>query len=374
MQHPWLGSCAVLRPFRLARRVGPAPAATSAAAPGPRLLPRLTALRGFAAFVVFLFHLHSHDVVSLPWGISTIGGVGVAFFFVLSGFVLAWGTRPDLPTHTFYRRRFARVYPSDAFTLLIAMVVPVVPGDRSIAAAIANALTVQAWSFRDEIAYGMNGVSWSLSCEAFFYAVFPVAALVVRRLPRSLSWSLATVGLALATAAYLVRPGVADHFPLVRISEFLLGLVAGIAVSEGWRPRVPAVVVWGVLVVGLAAALGVTLRWGAPVTNVLVAGPFLLLILHMARLDIEGSPGWLRRRALVFAGEASFAFYLVHELVIVNLLPVLPDRAWVQATVMTAVASVAAVLLHLLVERPFNRRLRDRAPSLALATPADPVR
>jgi len=328
-------------------------------------------MRAFAAVVVYVFHLHAHDVASLPWGISQIGGVGVAFFFVLSGFVLAWGTDPDLRARTFYRRRFARVYPSDAVTLLIAMLVPLVPVDRSVPAAVANALTVQAWSFRDEIAYGMNGVSWSLSCEAFFYLVFPVAAFVVRRQHRVLSWSLAVAGLVLATAAYVVRPGIADHFPLVRISEFLLGLVAGIAVLEGWRPRIPAAVVCAVLIVGLGAALGITVTYGAPVTNALVAGPFLLLILHMASRDIEEKPGWLTRRALVFAGEVSFAFYLVHELVIVNFLPLLPDRALVQVSVMTVAAVVAAVLLHLLVERPCNRLLRDRTPSVALAAPAD---
>ncbi|MGY1735364.1 acyltransferase family protein [Geodermatophilus sp. SYSU D00684] len=347
-------------------------AAVTPAGPTSRLLPRLTALRAFAALVVFLFHLHWHDIASLPFGVSAIGGTGVAFFFVLSGFVLAWGTAPDLPARTFYRRRFARVYPSDFVTLLIAVVVPLVPGDRSVAAAVANALTVQAWSFRDEIAYGMNGVSWSLSCEAFFYAVFPLAALVVRRLPRSLSWSLAVVGLLLATAAYLIRPGVADHYPLVRISEFLLGLVAGIAVRDGWRPRIRGPVAWGVLLAGLAAAVVVTARLGAPVTNALVAGPFLVLILYMADRDITGAPGWLRSRALVFAGEVSFAFYLVHELVIVNLIPFLPDHGLLQVTVMSAVAVAAAVALHLLVERPCNRWLRDRAPSLALADP--PVR
>ena len=361
------GSSAVRRVSPLSGRAPPARVAGS----GPRLLPRLTALRAFAALAVLVYHLHEHHVVSLPWGISGIGGTGVAFFFVLSGFVLAWGTEPGLRPRTFYRRRFARVYPSDALMLLVAMVLPVVPVDRSVPAAVANALTVQAWSPRDEIAYGMNGVSWSLSCEAFFYLVFPLAALVVWRIPRSAGWSLAACGLVLAAAAYLVRPGIADHFPPVRISEFLLGLVAGIAVREGWRPRIPGIVAWGVLLAGLALALLVTVRFRAPMANAVVAAPFLLLILHMAGRDIEGRPGTLHRRAFVFAGEVSFAFYLVHELVIVNLLPLLPGGALVQVVVMATVAVLAAVLLHLLVERPCNRRLRDRVPSLALATPAD---
>ena len=358
---------AVLPAARRSRR----DATASAGAVSRRLLPRLTALRAFAALAVFVYHFSADEVASLPWSISSIGGTGVAFFFVLSGFVLAWGTEPGLRARTFYRRRFARVYPSDAVMLLVALVVPVVPEERSVAAAVANAFTVQAWSPRDQIAYGMNGVSWSLSCEAFFYLVFPLAVVVVRRIPRSVSWSLVGVGMVLATAAYVIRPGVADHFPLVRISEFLLGLVAGIAVREGWRPRIPGVVVWGTLVAGLTLALLVTGRFGAPVTNVLVAGPYLLVILHMALRDIDGRRSWLHLRGFVFAGEVSFAFYLVHELAIVNLVPFLPDQPLVQVPVISAVAVVAAVTLHLLVERPCNRRLRDRAPSLALAPPSD---
>ena len=64
-------------------------AASTAGDATRRLLPRLTSLRAFAALAVFVFHLHAEDVASLPWGIARIGGTGVAFFFVLSGFVLA---------------------------------------------------------------------------------------------------------------------------------------------------------------------------------------------------------------------------------------------------------------------------------------------
>jgi hypothetical protein len=128
-------------------------------------------LRAFAALAVFIFHLDAWQVAALPLKLSSLGSSGVAFFFVLSGFVLAWGTDPRLPVKTFYRRRFARVYPLDLVTLVIASLVPVVAVDRSWEAAVANAFMLQAW-FRDyKIVYGMNGVSWSLSCEAFFYAV-----------------------------------------------------------------------------------------------------------------------------------------------------------------------------------------------------------
>lgn len=326
------------------------------------VLRRLTGLRAFAALAVFVFHLNHWNVIVLPPRIAQVGVTGVAFFFVLSGFVLAWGTTPGLPVGTFYRRRFARVYPSDAVVLLVSAVVPAVVVNRDVVAALANAFLVQAWFPDPDIVYGMNGVSWSLSCEAFFYAAFPFAVMVVRRLPWRLNWTLVVLGLALAVVAYQLYPYRAYPFPLVRISEFLLGLVAGIAFREGWRPRIPTFVPWIVLLAGFAAAVWV----GYPTMNAVLAVPFLVVVLHMASRDVEERAGWLGGRALVLAGEVSFAFYLVHELVIVNLLDVLPDIAALQIGVMLTAAVAAALLLHLFVERPCNRFLRGGAPSKAL--------
>ena len=55
-------------------------------------LPRLTSLRFFAASGVFMYHL-CRIYPGMPLkATSTVGYVGVAFFFVLSGFVLTWST------------------------------------------------------------------------------------------------------------------------------------------------------------------------------------------------------------------------------------------------------------------------------------------
>ena len=76
---------------------------------------------------------------------------------------------------------------------------------------------------------------------------------------------------------------------------------------------------------------------------------------------------------MIFAGEASFALYLVHETVILNLRGVLSQPAWVNAAVIVAVSAFAAVALHLLVERPMNRLIRGGRNSVALAEPQELV-
>lgn len=68
-------------------------------------LHSLTGLRFVAAFLVFVAHsaesFRAGDTTDLraPWRFLFLGGVGVSFFFVLSGFVLTWshceGDRPS---------------------------------------------------------------------------------------------------------------------------------------------------------------------------------------------------------------------------------------------------------------------------------------
>jgi len=61
-------------------------------APRPRL-PALTSLRFFAALHVVFFHFLAFKIASSEgWlgQISSIGYVGVSFFFVLSGFILVY--------------------------------------------------------------------------------------------------------------------------------------------------------------------------------------------------------------------------------------------------------------------------------------------
>ena len=75
-------------------------------------LDSLTGLRWLAALLVFGNHalvVAEGTALDAARPLMRAGVVGVSFFFVLSGFVLAWSNSTAVPATTFYRRRFARI-------------------------------------------------------------------------------------------------------------------------------------------------------------------------------------------------------------------------------------------------------------------------
>ena len=318
-------------------------------------LPRLTGLRAFAALVVFAFH------VSSRWGIfhiplAYLGYTGVAMFFVLSGFVLAWSTKPGTRARTFYRRRFARIYPAHLVVLLAAAVVPVVQVARSLPVALPNLLLVQSWSTNGRYVYGMNGDSWSLSCEMAFYAAFPLAFYLFGRLSNRSRWALAGAWWTVAAVVILFNKtqGWAYYYPPLQFGEFALGMAAAFHLRDGRPVRVPL----PAALVVLGAGVLVARKIAYPLPDAALTLAFVLVIVAAARRDLEAPGGVLGHRWLVYAGEVSYAFYLVHELTIVNVHHLMPSApGWAQAATALSAACLLAVALHHLVERPCRRWL-----------------
>lgn len=335
----------------------------------PMDLRRLTSIRAIAALLVFGYHINHHGSW-LPGGrLFASGFVGVAFFFILSGFVLTWSTKPGSSARDFWARRFARVYPSHFVMAGVALLVPVTAFPVSWGALTANIFLVQAWFPDWSVVFGINAVSWSLSCEAFFYLIAPFLIGWSRErpyrqvVPAFGAWSLLAFAAAVLAGFSANATDVwAYTNPLIRSGEFVLGILLAIIVQRGWRPNVP---VW----VGFMVVLGVAVMLRGhlvpqSVVDVLFVLPFALIVWLAASADLRGASGLLTHRWAVYAGEVSFAFYLVHELVIMNLIAAVGGEggwsglAW---AVMALVLSVmAAVALHHAVELPAQRWLRRR--------------
>ncbi len=230
--------------------------------PSPRRVVRpqlraLTSFRFFACLAVFLHHCvdftssgrHSHDsgLNRLFWE----GWSGVSFFFVLSGFILAYNyadrlTNTERPAlRGFYVSRIARIYPLYILTFLIAAVAVMGEwlrvGVAGAATAVSQVTLTQAFlPIRDPFdpsrlaALGFDGPAWSLSCEAFFYLSFPFVLLVLARRRTPLLAAVAvgvwawTVLLALNLQGSPLAGWALYIFPPVRLAEFVVGVCGGL--------------------------------------------------------------------------------------------------------------------------------------------------
>jgi peptidoglycan/LPS O-acetylase OafA/YrhL len=364
----------------------------------PRLL-RLTSLRALAASLVFLAHVSSRlggDPARALHYLTLQAGMCLTFFFALSGFIMTWAHRPGEGARTFYRRRFARVYPAYFLALLFATALTVASHGRSgVSAAqyygssselvgpfLAQVAMVQAWTPDSHYFFSLNGVGWSLSCEVFMYACFPLLVGWAWRLSQAQRRAVQVGCLLLAFAfAALVSASPSDttewlqsHMPMVRLLEFVVGITVGIDVLNGqWRrvPLGPSLALFAALYV----AAGI---WPNPYTLVaLPMVPLLLIMVAACWYDIDGKRGFLTTRPMVWLGDLSFCFYLVHQTVIRLLGGLGKGTTWAGAAprvlVALALSLLVATALHLVVERPMERRLRGAhrpRPPVTVGSPA----
>ncbi|WP_051967627.1 acyltransferase family protein [Kitasatospora mediocidica] len=355
-------------------------------------LPSLTGLRFWAALLVVLYHL-SRQLGPLP-GIGPLvwyGRSGVTFFFVLSGFVLAWTyDAAEVGAVRFYRRRLARIWPLHALTTALSLAAYAAIGATvPVGAALWSLLLVHPWV--QDLAKGGNPASWSLGDEAWFYLLLPGLLALLRgraRLWLPLALLCAAAGPALWWSGSLthdtaLRWWLLDYLPLSRTPQFVLGVLAGLAVRRGRLPRLrarwwaAALVGWHLLLVPWSQAAGDD-RWYGPYSAAQL-GPAVLfagLITAVAQRDLARAPGLLGSRWAVRLGHWSYAWYLVQEIVLRLWLHRFGQPSPGPATaavwlLLTALTLAVAALLHHTVEVPCERRLRGgRATPPATGVPA----
>jgi peptidoglycan/LPS O-acetylase OafA/YrhL len=362
------------------RDADPLPAARGAGPDGSAgvnlRLPALTGLRGVAAGCVFIRHVYAdvQDAVPALAVLGNIGYAGVTFFFVLSGFVLAWTTGPGTAAQ-FYWRRFARIYPLYFVAVWVWLAVAWCFGllgefGSKTIAIVPSLLLVQAWVPDQSIYFGWGGaVLWSLSCEAFFYLAFPF---VYRRLAgRGNAGRLRAAMLVVApTAMVACVAGVIDSRvdlaayanPGLRIGEFVLGVALGLMArsgARGTRGQRRTLAASACLSLVLAMALGFSHGHQQGLIDTITLPGFAVLIFLAGTREADGGRVWVAStRPMVYCGEISYAFYLVHPVA----LTVIGEQGWLEVhTAADAVLALGAGLalsiafaaaLHHTVERP----------------------
>jgi len=406
----WVGPGGRLRPGRDGR-VGARPQDSGrtrvSTPPIPSRLPSLTGLRFVAALLVFTGHVLWFTRL-VPGEIGTVlkltfslaGPYGVGFFFVLSGFVLTWTARPDDTARSFWRRRLVKIGPTHLVTFgLAALLVTSVARPTSTVDWLASLTLQQAWFPTLQTSTAVNEVSWSLSCEFFFYLAFPALLPALRRIRTQWLWPAAAVVVLLLAVAFLVaRFLVPDQprltlfsmtapvsfgqvwfvyfFPPVRALEFVLGILLARIVIAGMWPRIGLLHAFGAATVGYVLALCEPYLAGRGGLASVCTAP---LIAAAAVADRHHSPSVFRRPTMVFLGEISFAFYMVHLTVIIAAAHIIgPTRTFSLATgaflvlVLLAVALGCSTLLYRYVEAPLMRRFGRHRPATSTGAGCEP--
>ena len=349
-------------------------------------LDSLTALRWIAAVWVFLYHarfLTAHNGLRHIQDVFIPGKAAVSMFYILSGFVLAWVARSSDTKARFYRRRFARIYPLylTAFLMGLGVTFYVEGGINAWHALAAGTLT-QTWFPDMSIFFAINGPGWSLSVESFFYLCFPFLLPVLMRMTgqqrRALLAGCAAFVIGWEGFMAWTQMGVGTQtywfdtvLPLVRLPEFVGGMLLGLEARDGRWPRIPVRTALAATAVGLAGNALVVIYLGMAGFRLATAAvtflPLLLLVPVLAREDALGhTPRWVTPR-LVRWGNRSYAFYLVHQLVTRVYDHARPPTTNTAVAVvallgMLAVSMLLADLLYRHVERRFERRLRGEPP------------
>jgi peptidoglycan/LPS O-acetylase OafA/YrhL len=362
----------------------------------PRL-PAITSLRFFAAFHVALFHMDAMGAITGPGWLKTfagIGYVGVSFFFVLSGFILVYTyAGRNIVLGEFWQTRFARIYPAYLFSLILsfpffyfgALKMHIeffaFAEEHFVLASVLVLTLLQAWVPAAALAW--NSVAWSLSVEAFFYAIFPFALVRFAKLSRKTLLVLVPAcwlaGLAVSIGFLAMRPAGAPYvssadwsgavdfvkfFPLVRLPEFLIGMACGFLFLRSERNPQHALSLVALGLTGVAATAAASKFVPYLVVHTALSGPAFAALVYGIAMEPKWA-AWLNNRVLVLFGNASYSFYLLHTLTIFpffhNLRTMqVRNQGFIGIGIWLVMMLGISSLVYRFIEEPARRKLRPK--------------
>lgn len=354
-------------------------------------LQALTGLRFLAAMAVLVSHFDHRGLIAVPAGLTDFldgGRTAVSLFFVLSGFILAYnykdlsGARDRIE---FYSSRIARIYPVTLLALgLGAVGVAYAVLSRESGALlnwyalkdatvanlggsfIAQLTLLTGWLPTASLNQPWNSPAWSIACEAFFYLVFPLLIVKMRRLSAVrlvlfLAVSFGIQCLIIWGARAFAPPGqkgfLVSQFPVTHLFEFLIGIAAAIFFLRGGREWVQQGITRFILLASALILLAL-LSYFRPVdpAYLLMSPLFAVLIVALAVPPTRRASilGW---GPLVLLGEASFSLYMIH-VPLMNLASIPKPPFWAGWLIMVATVA-ASIFVFKYFETPARIRVRS---------------
>jgi len=286
--------------------------------------------RGICACFVVLFHFHGYG----PLYTSSLirdSYLFVDFFFVLSGFVIAYNYAARLDSRSGVRSflilRLGRVYPLHLVMLLsfvayemirLSLQQPAFTEGTSPFALVTNLLLLHSMDIHDSLTW--NGPSWSISTEFWTYVLFAVVCLWIGMR----DWILVAVAFVGPLLLFHLSKSGMDTTYDWGFIRCVLGFALGVAC---WRihtlgpvqPRSPGTGVMTVVELALVLAVaGFVAAAGTTPLSFLAPFVFAAAVLVFA---LEGGmvSRLFRTRPLRWLGIWSYSIYMTHFLVVLLL-------------------------------------------------------
>lgn len=305
----------------------------------------LTGVRFIAQLCVVISHLSPLPLVQ--YTLVHAGRAMVAFFFVLSGFVLTYIHFNDFNSHfdsnrlwNYYIARLSRIYP---LYFLIMIYCWLVRGCQ--VNILYYIFAVQAWSGDLKIAFGAYAPGWTLSALFFLYAIFPLLIWGLNKAKlidsaQKVVWLLLLVfGIIFCLALYYILSGKANlpwsnpasaHrwlylMPIIRMLDFLIGILAAVYYLKFKESFKFSALMWslssytaiGLYIVFMSCAEILYSAFGYDFTFAPLA---CLIILGICFNKDMWFTKLLSKPIMVGLGNASFALYLTHKIILPRVL------------------------------------------------------
>ncbi len=324
------------------------------------------ALRVWAMMMVFLSHSSLYPS----------GGMGAMTFFVLGGFCMTLGYRDKILSSQFnyldfVKNRLLKLFPLHWITLLVAVLLQINDGSFVLSRKlIANFMLLQSWVPKMDYYFSFNAVAWYLSTLMLFIVLFPAIILLIEKMTqrqRIISFLFLLVGY----SALLLSVPTSMYHPIIYISPMtrMIDSLVGVALAylftaiksnssllKYGKSSFSVVVV--VVVVGLMIIVNLISSKTLQYVSGIYWLPISIVIFTMAMQHETSNTSailrfirlpWVQRLCM-----GSFSFYLIHQLVIVELMQHTQLNTLLLSIVAFFLSYLLAQISYWLIENKFT--------------------
>lgn len=317
------------------------------------LIDGIQILRGLAALLVVI----RHGTKEINQFNFEVGQFGVDLFFVISGFVI-YLTSKNINWSLFAKKRLVRILPLYWLVSGIALLGAVLLNKAEISELLTHFVFSLLFIPHGDL-FPTLYVGWTLNFEMWFYILFGSLIFFKAELLKGTTVSLLTaVCIGLIIFSLQSWEVTAPTVPLLPITlEFLAGVwIAHFYSSSFHLDRgaclglLAAAVVW-LFIAPAAGAYTIwrPLAWGVP-------SVFIVL----AFLGFEKRVAFRNMATLMLVGNASYAIYLIHPLII-RALVIVNEKVfegflgnWGLLLVLVAASLIGGTIFHLIIEKPLT--------------------